>query len=77
MKRSSLTGGPFSTSDVWRQFVTSLLEEEKSAFIYMQTKLTRAKRLLSRLSGPRKHRGVKGGGTNSISVNVWSVKEHV
>lgn len=48
-KSSSLTGGPFSTSDVWRQFVTSLSEEEKSAFIYMQTKLTRAKRLLSRL----------------------------
>ncbi len=48
-KSSSLTGGPFSTSDVWRQFVTSLSEEEKSAFIYMQTKLTRAKRSLSRL----------------------------
>jgi len=42
MKSSSLIGGPFSISDVWRQLVTSLLEEEKSAFIYMQTNINKS-----------------------------------
>lgn len=41
-KSSSLTEGPFSTSDVWRQFVTSLSEEEKKCIYLHANKVNKS-----------------------------------